>query len=121
MTMDTLARDPFATKGVEYLLTIAFLALLPLYWRYLNGAPLLAPSRVLAAQRRMLSGWFRLPETAWYHPGHTWAIPVGANRVRVGVDDFAQKLLGTAQAIALPPVGARLDRGKPGWTLEVDR
>jgi len=117
--METLVRDPFATKGIEYLIVLGFLFLLPLYWRYLNGAPRLAPARVLAAQRRTLSGWFRLPETVYYHPGHTWAIPVSRGRVRIGVDDFAQKLLGAAAQLTLPDVGSRLSRGGPGWTLEV--
>ncbi|HEY7728323.1 MAG TPA: glycine cleavage system protein H [Candidatus Eisenbacteria bacterium] len=117
--METLVRDPFATKGVEYLIVVAFLLVLPLYWRYLNGAPRLAPHRVLAAQRRALTGWFRLPEAVYYHPGHTWAAPSGRGRVRLGVDDFALKLLGTGARIRLPNVGSRLDRGAPGWALEI--
>lgn len=118
--METLAHDPFSTKGAEYLLVLAFLVLLPIYSRYLGGAPLLAPSRVLARQRRLLSGWFRQPEAAYYHPGHTWAMQTAPGRIRIGVDDFAQKLLGKAQAIALPEIGARLAKGEPGWSLDVD-
>jgi glycine cleavage system H protein len=119
MTMETLARDPFASKGIEYLLVLAFLALLPLYWRYLNGVPRLALARVRAAERGALSGWFRLPEAAYFHPGHTWAVPVRADRVRIGVDDYAQKLLGTAQSVALPAIGDRLTGGGRAWTLDV--
>lgn len=117
--METLARDPFATKGIEYLLVLGFLALLPLYWRYLNGAPRLARARARAASRAALSGWFRLPEAVFFHPGHTWAVPVRAGRVRVGVDDFAQKVLGTARAVALPAVGDRLIGGGGGFRLDV--
>lgn len=118
--METLAQDPFATKGTEYLLVILFLALLPLYFRYLNGAPRLAPGRIrVTAPQRSPIGWFRLPETAYYGVGHTWAVPVGAGRVRIGVDDFAQKLLGPAHSVALPEVGSRLEKGRPGWTLRV--
>lgn len=118
--METLVRDPFASKGIEYLLVLAFLALLPLYWRYLNGVPRLAALRVPAGERRVLSGWFRLPEAASFHPGHTWAVPVRPGRVRIGVDDFAQKLLGAAQSVRLPDVGTRLAGGAPGWTLDVE-
>jgi glycine cleavage system H lipoate-binding protein len=118
--MTTISNDPFATKGIEYLVVLVFLGALPLYWRYLNGAPRLAPARVAAARRRMLTGWFRLPEAARFHPGHTWAVPSGPGRFRVGLDDFAQKLLGTPAAIALPEVGARLAPGAPAWSLDVD-
>lgn len=31
--------DMFATKGVEYILVIAFLVLLVFAWRYLNESP----------------------------------------------------------------------------------
>ncbi len=157
--MEPLESNPFATKGVEYIIVLVFLASLPLYMRYLNGRPRTSPARVLAAawqrvtgwlrlpqlapyrpgwtqylggprvgeparvaaaQRPVLSGWFRLPETAYYHPGHSWAQPLRAGRLRVGVDDFALKILGPARAVALPEVGARLAKGGAGWELEVD-
>ena len=118
--MKTIISDPFATKGIEYLIVLGYLGAMPLFWRYLNGNPLLAPSRVLAAQRKVLSGWFRLPETASYHPGHSWASAAGRGRFRVGLDDFAQKLLGRAAEIALPDLGTRLAKGAPAWALNVD-
>ena len=118
--MKTIVTDPFATKGIEYLFVLGFLCALPLFWRYLNANPQLAPSRVLAAQRRMLSGWFRLPAALLFHPGHTWAVASGRNRFRIGLDDFAQKLLGKAGAIDLPEVGTRIAKGSAGWTLDVD-
>lgn len=116
--METIATDPLATKGVEYLVVLVFLGVLPFYWRYLNGAPRLAPSRALARDGA-LSGWFRLPDLALFHPGHTWAVPAGPGRYRVGVDDFAQKVLGGAASVALPDVGSRLAPGAPAWALDV--
>lgn len=116
--METLGSDPFVTKGVEYLVCLAFLGSLPLYWRHLNGAPKLAPG-METAEEKVLSGWFRLPETARFHPGHTWAAPAGAGRFRIGLDDFAQKVLGSPAAVALPAVGSRLERGERGFALDV--
>ena len=46
--MESLVQDPFASKGVEYLICLAFLGSLPAYWRHLNGAPKLAPGRETA-------------------------------------------------------------------------
>lgn len=118
--METLVHDPFATKGTEYLLVILFLVALPLFFRYLNGTPRLAASRVRAAQPlRSPIGWFRLPDTAYYGVGHTWAVPVGAGRVRIGLDDFAQKVLGPARSLELPEVGSALRKGNRGWALQV--
>src|SRR5512132_420725 len=116
--METFVQDPFASKGVEYLICLAFLGSLPAYWRHLNGAPKPAPGRE-TAEEAVLSGWFRLPESASFHTGHTWAAPSGPDRFRVGLDDFAQKVLGSPAAVALPAVGSRLERGERGFGLDV--
>jgi glycine cleavage system H protein len=116
--METLVHDPFATKGIEYLICLAFLGSLPAYLRHLNGAPKLAPGQE-TADEAVLSGWFRLPESLSFHTGHTWVAPSGPRRFRVGLDDFAQKVLGSPAAIALPAVGSRLERGERGFGLDV--
>lgn len=116
--METLVHDPFASKGVEYLICLAFLGSLPAYWRHLNGAAALAPGTE-TAEEGVLSGWFRLPQAAAFHAGHTWAAPAGPRRFRVGLDDFAQKLLGSPAMVTLPAVGSRLERGERGFGLDV--
>jgi glycine cleavage system H protein len=57
---------------------------------------------------------------AFYHPGHAWARAVNGGHVAVGVDDFAQKLVGTLKAVDLPAVGTRLSLGEPAWKLRAD-
>jgi glycine cleavage system H lipoate-binding protein len=108
--------DLFATKGPEYLLAIGFLVALVLFWRWLNSSP-----RPAAAGARSDAGgrWFSLDRGSFYHQGHAWARPGPARRVKVGLDDFAQKLLGRPDRIEMPEVGANLTQGGPGWTLHV--
>ncbi len=49
---------------------------------------------------------FRVPTSEFYlHRGHTWAVVEGPERVRVGLDDFSQKILGPADRWKLPEVG----------------
>ena len=82
------------------------------------------PATQPAVQPRLVPavvGGFKVAANVAYHPGHTWAVPAGGGRFRVGLDDFAQKLLGNAAAIALPEVGTRLAKGAPGWALNVER
>jgi glycine cleavage system H protein len=38
----------------------------------------------------------------------------------VGINDFAQKLVGKVNAIRLPSIGSTVHQGDKGWTLEVD-
>jgi glycine cleavage system H lipoate-binding protein len=44
----------------------------------------------------------------------------GGTRFRVGVDDFAQRLLGRPDGLELPRVGARLKEGEAGFRFRLD-
>jgi|GEM_PF-1319955 len=49
---------------------------------------------------------FRIPTRGYYlHRGHTWIRIEAEDRVKVGVDDFSQKILGPADAVKLPEIG----------------
>ncbi len=108
--------DLFATKGLEYILVIAFLSTLVVFWRFLNRQRRPAVS---TPRRSPRLEWFTLDDTLYYHQGHTWAYPEGANAVRVGIDDFAQKLVGKMDSVELPPVGTHLFQGEIGWRFRV--
>jgi glycine cleavage system H protein len=56
----------------------------------------------------------------YYHQGHSWAIPESGNVVRIGIDDFAQKLVGKIDAIKCPQVGSEVTQGEKAWTLLVN-
>jgi glycine cleavage system H lipoate-binding protein len=49
---------------------------------------------------------FQVPTENYYlHRGHAWAVLEDTGQVRVGVDDFSQKILGPADDLRLPQVG----------------
>lgn len=58
------------------------------------------------------AGGFAIPEGIYLHEGHMWARPEYGGRVRVGLDDFAQRLLGEVDSIGLPDVGKEIRQGK---------
>jgi len=60
---------------------------------------------------------FQVPENLRYHPGHTWALSEGPSMVRVGMDDFASKLIGKVEGIALPQRGRWVRQGQKIWTI----
>ena len=70
--------------------------------------PRLAPSLV---------GGFSVPEKLRYHPGHTWALGESPTLVRIGMDEFASKLTGKLERIALPQRGKWIRQGQKIWTL----
>ena len=62
-------------------------------------------------------GGFKVPAHLAYHPGHGWAMKESAQVVRVGLDDFAARLVGRIDQIDLPARGRWLRQGERGWTL----
>jgi glycine cleavage system H lipoate-binding protein len=109
--------DIYSTKGIEYLIAggffFAFMALLSCL-----GNPS-AAKRTRAAISEAVE-WFRVPENLFFHRGHSWMKPAGTDIASVGIDDYAQKLLGGVQAVDLPEVGSQLVQGQKGWSVEVD-
>lgn len=62
---------------------------------------------------------FRLRTDYFYHPRHTW---LAASRdiegeVRLGIDDFAQRLIGTIDRVSIPPKGTALKENRVGFLL----
>lgn len=119
--------DFLPTKGIEYLLVIGYLlVLIPFWWALQGGGRRAAARRAMPAAVPVrsggagLQGWFRVPQGAYYHRGHTWAVPEAGGVFRVGLDDFAQRLLGYPEALRLPEVGAALEEGEPGWGVATD-
>ena len=62
-------------------------------------------------------GGFKLAPGASYHAGHTWAAKETQNIVRVGLDDFAVRLLGNFDHLDLPARGRWMRQGEKGWTV----
>ena len=70
--------------------------------------------------RPSLVGGFAVPEHLRYHPGHTWALSESPNLIRVGMDDFASKLTGKVESIALPQRGQWIRQGQKVCTVHRD-
>ena len=53
----------------------------------------------------------------YFHPAHSWVLTGSSETVLVGVDDFAQRMIGTIESIGLPLLGHRLAQGQVLATL----
>ena len=112
--------DIFATKGIEYLMVIGFLMMLVIFWRVLARTPRAIAAPAHGARQTGPGAWFEFADGLFYHQGHTWAVPEDDQVARVGLDDFAQKLVGVAQRVNVPGVGSRVEQGEKGVQLIVD-
>ena len=73
-------------------------------------------SKSLPAEVQNVKG-FDVPMGFYFHNGHAWARIESGGSIRIGLDDFALKVLGKADALDLPLMGKELDQGKAGWGL----
>jgi glycine cleavage system H lipoate-binding protein len=61
---------------------------------------------------------FNVARDHYYHHGHSWARVEYGGRVRIGIDDFAQRLLGPQDEIEIPGLGSRVGQNRPNAVLK---
>ena len=98
-----LTIDFFYAKAKHPALQVA-----PAISKDMATAPRLKPSLV---------GGFSVPDNLRYHPGHTWALSESPNLVRIGIDDFASKLVGKVEHVTLPQRGQWIRQGQKVWSV----
>ena len=59
----------------------------------------------------------QVPQGFYLHQGHTWAKIEEDNMVRVGMDDFAARLLGPAEQIHVPLTGKAVQQDQAGFDI----
>jgi glycine cleavage system H protein len=106
------------SKLMEYGMAFVFIGLFAVFYKILqqpetHAAP--AVSVVGKAVERIRG--LLAPEGFAYHLGHAWAKIESPNLAAVGIDDFAAKLIGAVEKVALPEVGSLVRQGERAWTL----
>ena len=111
--------DIFATKGIEYLLFLLFLgAFLTLWLMFTSDRE--RTVKVRGTKNKNLMNWFSVPEGIFFHLGHSWARAESAGTLRVGMDDFAQKMIGAVDSVRTGKAGEKLRQGEEGWILKME-
>jgi glycine cleavage system H lipoate-binding protein len=107
--------DIFATKGIEYIIVMAFLGAFIYFSRYLAHRG----NETASGEGRLpgIIDYFKVPDGYLFHQGHGWLRPEAGSIGIVGMDDFSRKLVGKVDSIELPSVGHHLMQGEPGWSL----
>lgn len=59
-----------------------------------------------------------VPAGVFISPSHTWINLEMNGMVRVGIDDFAQKILGPIEEIEFPDVGQKIEKGAPLFSVK---
>jgi glycine cleavage system H protein len=78
-----------------------------------------AMANVPALEPAWVAG-YQMPESLFYHRGHTWARPLDADTVVIGMDDFARKLMGAPTTFSTPSRGDWLQQGGRAFAVKLD-
>jgi len=79
----------------------------------------LAAAAIPAVEPAWVAG-YQMPEALYYHRGHTWARPLDADTVLIGMDDFARRLIGPAASVKTPSCGDWLHQGGRAFAMRLD-
>jgi glycine cleavage system H lipoate-binding protein len=109
----------YPAKLAEYCLGIGYMLAFIGWWKFVNGGKREEAEMVLEHHEPATTEqpWFQIPADVWLHPGHTWARAAADGTVAVGLDDFASKLVGPVEKVALPRPGAPVGQGIPAVAL----
>lgn len=103
--------DIFETKGIEYLIIIAFLIILVPFWIIINKQSVVA-NRIQKALNVLTAKILRIPQGLFYSNNHTWAFMEKSGNAKVGLDDFLVKIIGDVNVCQLKSPGEKLRKGE---------
>lgn len=101
----------FETKGIEYLVVIAFLTLLIPFWITLNRKV-----KINGQSRKgpgiLTAGKLKIPRGIFYSRNHTWAHLEMSGTARVGLDDLLLHITGDINFSHLKDRGEKINKGE---------
>jgi len=100
----------FDTKGIEYLVIIAFLLLLIPFWLALNRQVQLK-EQVRKALGVLSAAVLRIPQGIFYSKNHTWAYLEKSGTAKVGLDDLLLHITGEVSIRQLKNPGESINKG----------
>jgi glycine cleavage system H protein len=100
----------FDTKGIEYLVVIAFLLLLIPFWLALNHR-VNVKETVRKALGVLSANVLRIPQGVFYSKNHTWAYLEKSGVARIGLDDLLLHITGEVSINHLKKPGEKVSKG----------
>ncbi len=101
----------FETKGIEYIIIIAFLLLIIPFWKLLNS-PLAVRGKLRNTLSTLSASVLRIPQGIFFSNNHTWAHMQKSGDARVGLDDLLLHLTGPVRLTILKSPGATVSKGE---------
>jgi glycine cleavage system H protein len=99
----------FDTKGIEYIIIIAFLLAIIPFWMIINKPGIV--SKLKKALGILTADTLRIPAGLFYSRNHTWAHLEKSGTARVGLDDFILHVTGEVTLGSLRKPGDSIKKG----------
>ncbi len=109
----------FETKGIEYLITIVFFALLVPFWLTLNKKSI-TKEQAEKASGTITADILRVPQGLFYCPNHMWLYLEKSGLAKTGIDDFLQHAVGEFRVTHLADKNSRIKKGEPLFEIWQD-
>ncbi len=103
--------DIFATKGLEYLIIIAFLALLVPFSIALNKQVKIG-TRIQKALGILSASMLKIPQGLFYSNNHTWMYMEKSGAAAIGLDDLLLHITGEVKFTSLKKPGEMISKGE---------
>ncbi len=100
----------FETKGIEYLVVIAFFAVLIPFWIALNKKVEIK-KQIQNAIGILTASILKIPQGLFFSQNHTWTHLEKSGIAKVGVDDFLQHVTGQIQLSKLKTKDEIINKG----------
>jgi glycine cleavage system H protein len=101
----------FETKGIEYLIIIAFLILIVPFWYSINRKTQIS-KQIKQTLGVLTAGILRIPQGLFYSKNHTWTHLEKSGSAKVGLDDFLIHLTGEVTFSNLKNPGEVIRKGE---------
>ena len=100
----------FETKGIEYLITVAFFLLLVPFWIALNRQAK-ATKNLNEALGILSANLLKIPQGLFYSKNHTWTFLERRGAARIGLDDLLLNIIGEVKVNNLKAPGDKINKG----------
>jgi glycine cleavage system H protein len=100
----------FETKGIEYIIIIAFLLLIIPFWLAINRRTLLA-RKIRSTIGVLTAAVLKIPEGVYFNRNHTWTFLEKNGIAKVGVDDFLMHITGEVKVNPIFSEGDKIKKG----------
>ncbi len=100
----------FETKGIEYIIIIAFLVILIPFWIVLNRPAVV--QRIQNVLKVLSAAVLRIPQGLFYCKNHTWVYLEKTGAAKVGIDDFLLRIVGNVNVKYLISPGDKFNKGE---------